>query len=48
MQEFNVLEPARREDGSFVVTLANEEGYTISQGEGATYEEALEDAKSKL
>lgn len=48
MADYIVLDPARNEDGGFIVTLANEEGIALAQGEGATYEEALEDAKSKL
>lgn len=48
MAEFIVQEPARGEDGSFIVTLTLEDGTVLAQGVGATQEEALEDAKSKL
>jgi len=48
MQEFKISDPERKEDGSFIVELKNDEGNVIAVGEGSTLEEALEDAKSKL
>lgn len=48
MAEFIVQEPARAEDGSFIVTLTLEDGTTIAQGVGETFEAALEHAKSQL
>jgi len=48
MQDYIVQEPARAEDGTFIVTLTNEEGHTLAQGVGETFEEALEHAKSQL
>lgn len=48
MQEFQISDPERKEDGSFIVELKNHEGNVIAVGEGASFEEALEDAKSKL
>lgn len=48
MQEYIISEIERGEDGSFIVTLANEDGVAVAKGEGATQEEAVEDAKSKL
>lgn len=48
MQEFQISDPERKEDGSFIVELKDSEGQVLAVGEGATFEEALEDAKSKL
>lgn len=48
MQEYTISELERGEDGSFIVTLADENGDVVAKGEGATQEEAVEDAKSKL
>ena len=48
MQDYNVQEPTRTEDGQFIVTLTNEEGHTLAQGVGESFEEALEHAKSQL
>lgn len=48
MQDYIVQEPARAEDGSFIVTLTLKDGTAIAQGVGKTFEDALEDAKSKL
>lgn len=48
MADYIVQDPARAEDGSYIVTLTNEEGYTLAQGIGETFEEALENAKSQL
>jgi predicted RNase H-like HicB family nuclease len=48
MADYIVQEPARTEDGQFIVTLTSEEGYTLAQGVGETFEEALEHAKSQL
>ena len=48
MQDYNVQEPARTEDGQFIVTLTNEEGHTLAQCVGESFEEALEHAKSQL
>jgi predicted RNase H-like HicB family nuclease len=48
MQEYIVQEPARAEDGTFIVTLTSEEGHVLAQGVGESFEEALEQAKSRL
>ncbi len=48
MADYIVQEPARTEDGQFIVTLTNEEGHTLAQGVGESFEEALEQAKSQL
>lgn len=48
MQDYIVQEPARAEDGTFIVTLTSEEGNVLAQGVGETFEEALEHAKSQL
>jgi len=48
MQDYIVQEPARAEDGSFIVTLTLEDGTAIAQGVGESFEEALEHAKSQL
>ena len=48
MQEFQISDPERKEDGSFIVELKGFEGQVLAVGEGATLEEAIEDAKSKL
>jgi len=32
MADYIVQEPARTEDGQFIVTLTSEEGYTLAQG----------------
>lgn len=47
MQEFQISDPERDEDGSFIVELKGWEGQVLAVGKGATLEEALEDAKSK-
>jgi predicted RNase H-like HicB family nuclease len=38
----------RTEDGGFIVQLKNEDGDVLAEGQGDTYESALEDANSKL
>jgi predicted RNase H-like HicB family nuclease len=38
----------RTEDGAFILKLTTEDGTVVAEGEGATYEEALQDAESKL
>lgn len=48
MADYIVQDPARAEDGTFIVTLTNDEGFMIAQGVGETFEEALENAKSQL
>jgi len=45
---YTVSEPARTEDGGFLVTLNAEDGTVLAEGEGASLEEAVENAKSKL
>ena len=47
MQEYQITDPERDEDGSFIVQLKGWEGQVLAVGKGATLEEALEDAKSK-
>ena len=47
MQEFKeIIE--RTEDGAFLVKLTSEDGSVVAEGQGETYESALEDAQSKL
>ncbi len=48
MANYIVSEPQRKEDGTFLISLLSEEGTVLAEGEGATQEEAEEDAKSKL
>jgi predicted RNase H-like HicB family nuclease len=38
----------RTEDGAFIVKLTSEDGSLLAEGEGETYELALEEAQSKL
>lgn len=38
----------RDEDGGFIVTFVTEEGTEVAKGQGATEDEAVADAKSKL
>jgi|GWRWMinimDraft_9_1066018.scaffolds.fasta_scaffold53276_1 predicted RNase H-like HicB family nuclease len=47
MQEFQIT-TERTEDGAFIVKLATEDGALVAEGQGATYESALEDAHSQL
>lgn len=47
MNEF--LEAVERtEDGGYILQLKSEDGTIVAEGQGETYESALEDAKSKL
>ena len=47
MQEFKeIIE--RTEDGAFLVKLTSEDGSVVAEGQGETYESALEDAQSQL
>lgn len=48
MSEYIVSNIERDEDGAFIVTLATEDGTEVAKGQGATEEEAVADAKSKL
>lgn len=38
----------RTEDGGFIVQLLNEDGELVAQGQGESYEDALQDAQSKI
>lgn len=48
MANYIVSEPSRGEDGSFIITLIDEEGNVLVEGVGESEEAAIEDAKSKL
>lgn len=48
MQEYQITDPERKEDGSFIIEIKDLSGQVIAVGEGATLEEAVENAKSKL
>lgn len=38
----------RTEDGAFIVKLTSEDGSLVAEGQGDTYEAALQEAQSKL
>lgn len=38
----------RTEDGGFIVQLLDEDGALVAEGQGASYEEAQQDAQSKI
>jgi len=45
---YTVSEPARTEDGAFLITLNAEDGSVLAEGVGESLEAAIENAKSKL
>lgn len=48
MADYIVSEPARTEDGAFVITLTTEDGTVLAEGVGESLEAAIEAAKAKL